>query len=305
MAHRSTPTFGKGRLGATFSPRSPSAVEEPRGREWRGGARPSSTVSGLSTLATINGEDPGDAAGFGLAGGDGNDPNGDGYDDIFIGAYGNDAAGSAAGAAYVVEAPVASTFDLASAQVKITGGSAGDNFGYVVQAPGDFDGDGRADLLVTAPYDDDGGTDAGVVFVFADVNTDGSTKDNDSTDFEVKIIGENASDNLGITAPAVGDVNGDGELDLVVGSAGWDNGSATGAGAVWLLYGPLAGTYDLGTTSDYDARFLGNGASDACGAAVGVGDLDADGADEMLMGCVYGDTGAYAGRGTVSIFAGG
>ena len=149
-----------------------------------------------------------------------------------------------------IRAPPSSA-DLSSAQVKISGGTAGDYFGYAVQAPGDFDGDGREDLLVTAPYDDDGGTDAGVVFLAS------------------------------------------------------DNGSAPGAGAVWLLYGPLAGTYDLGTTSDYDARFLGNGASDACGAAVGVGDLDADGADEMLMGCVYGDVGVDAGRGTVSIFAGG
>ncbi len=261
--------------------------------------------SGLSSLYTINGEDSYDYAGHGLGGHEGNDPNGDGYDDIFVGAFGDDTSGSSAGAAYVVEAPVTATFDLSGAQVKITGASANDYFGYHVQAPGDFDGDGQEDMLVTAPYDDDGGTDAGVVFVFEDVNTDGASKDNDSTDYEIKVVGHNASDYLGITAPAVGDVDGDGELDLLVGANGWDNGTASAAGAAWLIYGPLAGSYDLGSSSDYDARFLGNAASDYCGASVALGDLDADGAAEILMGCTLGDKEGYVDYGTVYIFAGG
>ncbi len=263
-------------------------------------------ASALTTLYVINGEDANDAAGHGLAGGDGSDTNGDGYDDVFIGAWGDDDGGGNTGAAYVVEAPVTGTFDLSSAQVKIIGTTTSETFGYFVGAPGDVDGDGYADMLVTAPRDDGGGSNAGAVLIYEDVNTDATTKDSRNSDYEVKILGQATSDYLGYWEPAVGDVNGDGELDILIGSPNWDASSTvTASGAAWLIYGPLSGVYDLGVTDDYDAVFTGDQANDACGTAVGIADLDLDGLDDMMLSCTSGDYPSHSGVGTLYFFAGG
>ncbi len=262
-------------------------------------------AGGLTSLYVINQEASLDQAGHGLAGGEGNDPNGDGYDDLFIGAYGQDSGASGAGAVYVVEAPITATFSLADAALKIPGTTSSEYFGWAVGAPGDVNGDGQPDMVVTAPRDDDGSYNAGAVYLFEGINPEAGTPDSATSDYAVKIIGANNSDNLGSAQPALGDVNGDGELDIFVGAPNWDNGSASSAGAAWLIYGPLSGVYDLASADGYDATFTGDGSSDACGSSVGIGDLNADGAADMMMGCSKGD---YSGRpdaGTVYFFAGG
>ena len=263
-------------------------------------------ASALTSLYVINGEDASDGAGHGLAGGAGSDTNGDGYDDVFIGAWGDDDGGGNTGAAYVVEAPVTGTYDLSSAPVKIIGTTTSETFGWFVGAPGDVDGDGYADMLVTAPRDDGGGSNAGAICIYEDVNTDAATKDSQNSDYEVKILGQTTSDYLGYWEPALGDVNGDGELDILIGSPNWDASSTvTGSGAAWLIYGPLSGVYDLGVTDDYDAVFTGDQTSDACGTTVGIADLDLDGLDDMMLGCTGGDYPSRSGAGTLYFFAGG
>ena len=259
-------------------------------------------ATGLASIATIRGETALDYAGRGLGGGPGNDTNGDGYDEVFVGAYGQDSGGGNAGAAYVVEAPVASTTYLSAADVKINGDS-GDNLGALVHAPGDVDSDGYADLIAMAPYDDGGGSDAGAVFLFHDVDTDGISKDEDDGDAEAAFLGAAASDLVGSQPIATGDVDGDGSLDLLIGVPDADV-SATGSGAAWLIYGPLFGTYDLSSSTDYDARFLGDSTSDGCGSAVALGDLDANGLEEIVVSCVNGDVGADANVGAVYVFSG-
>ena len=259
-------------------------------------------TTGLASIATIRGETTLDYAGRGLGGGPGNDTNGDGYDEVFVGAYGQDAGGGNAGAAYVVEAPVASTTYLSSADVKING-DAGDNLGALIAAPGDVDGDGYADLIALAPYDDGGASDAGAVFLFQDVDTDGMSPDDDDGDAEAAFLGAAAGDMVGSQAIATGDVDGDGTIDLLIGVPDADV-NATGSGAAWLVYGPLLGTYDLAAPADYDARFLGDAASDGCGEAVALGDLDGNGLAEIVVSCVNGDVGSDTNVGAVYVFSG-
>ena len=75
------------------------------------------------------------------------DVNGDGYDDILVGAYFNDAAATDAGSAYVFfGGPAADTV----ADLTLTGEAAGDTFGLSVSSAGDINGDGYADVLVGA-----------------------------------------------------------------------------------------------------------------------------------------------------------
>ncbi|HEX7079276.1 MAG TPA: integrin alpha [Candidatus Eisenbacteria bacterium] len=99
----------------------------------------------------LTGEAPGDA--FGYAVGTMGDANGDGYADIVVGAYGNDAGGSAAGRAYVF---FGSPVPDAVADHMETGSATLDNLGFAVGGAGDIDGDGYADLIVGAPYADNG-----------------------------------------------------------------------------------------------------------------------------------------------------
>ena len=119
----------------------------------------------------IRGENPGDWAGssVSVAG----DVNGDGIADLIVGADLNDGGGNAAGAAYVVfgsDQGFPALVDLAAVAqgqggFKIQGENAGDRAGRSVSAAGDVNGDGIADLIVSANGNDSGGTDAGAAYV--------------------------------------------------------------------------------------------------------------------------------------------
>ena len=119
-------------------------------------------ASGDLSLATalLAGEGPSDAAGSSVALVP--DFNGDSYDDILVGVPQEGAASTLRGAAYLVSGPVSGTFDLANADVKLTGQSTNDDLGAAVAGLGDIDADGYGDLLVGAPADDSAGTDAGL-----------------------------------------------------------------------------------------------------------------------------------------------
>ncbi|UCB51528.1 MAG: FG-GAP repeat protein, partial [Candidatus Zixiibacteriota bacterium] len=89
------------------------------------------------------------------------DVNNDGFDDLIVGAYGNDAVGLSAGRAYVYSGQTSAllfTFD---------GEAGGDQFGYSVSGAGDVDNDGFHDLVVGAHYNNAGGTDVGRAYVYS------------------------------------------------------------------------------------------------------------------------------------------
>ncbi|MBK6875343.1 MAG: FG-GAP repeat protein [Ignavibacteria bacterium] len=91
-----------------------------------------------------------------------------------------------------------------------TGFAASDQFGYSVSSAGDVNGDGYADLIVGAPFNDAGGLNAGRAYIYF-----GGSIINSGVD--VILTGLAASDQFGFYVSTAGDVNGDGYSDVIVG----------------------------------------------------------------------------------------
>jgi len=125
-----------------------------------------------SADVTILGKAATDYLGFHVSGA--GDVNGDGFDDIIVGAYQNDdcTAGTGCGAAYIFfgTSSFSGTKDLGgsqSADVTILGKAGADYLGFHVSGAGDVNGDGFDDIIVGARGNNDGpGNTAGAVYIF-------------------------------------------------------------------------------------------------------------------------------------------
>jgi hypothetical protein len=248
---------------------------------------PSGTLSADEADLILIGESAEDRAGAALT--DAGDVDGDGLDDLLVGAWGNDTAGLNAGAAYLLLGANAGvgTLDLSAADGIFLGEAVEDYAGFAVAGGGDGDGDGYADLLIGARSSDRGGLDAGATYWLRGPQTGTSSLYAADT----ILIGEAAQDYAGYSLGA-GDVNGDGLTDAIVGAHYNDRGGSA-AGAVFVFTDIGAGVI---STLDAEASYAGAAARDNLGAALGVGDWDGDGADDLLLAAPgHDDGGAEAG----------
>ncbi len=227
------------------------------------------------------------------------DLDGDGITDFAVAAPGSDLNGARSGAVYIFlhspsgDAPIG---DLAD-HLRL-GGDAGDQAGTALADFGDLDGDGYDELLVGAPDQSDGGSGAGAAYLVK-----GPPDSNLSLrDAHARIIGRLPQDHAGNALDRAGDVNGDGWPDLIVGAYIEDSGGLN-AGSAFLVHGPITGTRYL---SDADAGFIGEAESDLAGWSVaGVGDVDADGLDDVLVGAPQHDRGGDQAGVAYLLYAGG
>jgi Ca2+-binding RTX toxin-like protein len=260
----------------------------------------------LSTLDGINGfkvsgEVAGDRSGVSVA--SAGDVNGDGYDDLIIGAYMADPNGNASGASYVVFGKASgfvadldpSTLDGTSG-FRLIGGAAGDRSGYSVASAGDVNGDGYDDLIIGAYGADANGSNSGASYVvfgkasgFA-ASLDLSTLDGTNG---FRISGETSLDQAGRSVASAGDVNGDGYDDLIIGVYQADPNGAN-SGASYVVFGKASGfTANLNpSTLDGTNGFQVNGeaAEDRSGRSVAsAGDINGDGYDDLIIGASEAD----------------
>lgn len=220
------------------------------------------------------------------------DLDGDGWVDLLIGAYFNSTVATDAGAAYVVRGGLlqvqSSPAPLDSAGPTLTGDQVEDRAGWAVAGPGDVDGDGYDDLLVSAPYNEDHGISSGSVYLVYGTTAMTTAPSLALGDTDLQLYGTNEL--AGHALADAGDVDGDGLPELLIGnpnnSAG---GTSTGAAVMVLGLTAASSGADLDLALA-DLTMVGEAWDDHAGYSVaGGGDVDGDGLSDLWIGAPEAD----------------
>ncbi len=200
------------------------------------------------------------------------DVTGDGKGDILVtGVWETDPQGRLCGRAYLYNGATGQLTRAWLSPFRQEGGC----FGWSIASAPDLDGDGAADVIVGAPFEDAGGRKgSGRVYIYSG-----------ATGRYIRTLWSPAYQNegtFGYSVAGIGDINGDGRGDVIVGAPGESVGSSpAGAGRVYVFSGAngqLIRVHRSGTES-VDGAF---GTSVAA-----LGDSNGDGVQDILVGAPH------------------
>jgi len=232
--------------------------------------------------ASFIGEGANDRAGIAVT--NSGDINGDGFDDIVIGADEYEPMGGERGRAYIIlgrTGPWYQDRDLSTADVRIWGEYDENEFGRSVSTGGDINGDGYDDLRIGAPRFEATSTNYSGKsylilggprlsgFIYASSGVDAS------------FIGAGDDEYCGWDGSISGDVNGDGLDDMLIGARNYKINSNY-KGRTYLLLGSRTGWSRDVTLTSADATFIGVGSFSGWTVSI-AGDLDSDGFDDIAI----------------------
>ncbi len=262
----------------------------------------------------IKGQDSIDGVGRSVAAA--GDINGDGFDDLAVGAPSanyrmfNYSYGGAQGEVYIVFGK-AGAFDAdlelsdldGSNGIIIPGFEISGRFGGTVSGAGDINGDGFDDLIIGANRANDrfhyysgpygvGKGESYVIFGKAGGPDHRLSPYRISGEDGFAITGIKYDDHSGYSVSGGGDINGDGYDDLVIGSFGADSNAKEDAGESYVIFGKASGFTDNLNLSELNGNngfvITGINKDDFTGHSVSIaGDINGDGLDDLFIGSAF------------------
>ncbi len=227
------------------------------------------------------------------------DIDGDSISDIAVGVIGDNDGGTKRGAVWIL---FLDTNGMVKSKQKISSTAGNflgvlddfDRMGQGICTIGDINQDGVVDIAVGVRNDDDGGTDRGAIWIML-LNSDGTVLSQSKiSSTQGGFTGSLANGvEFGVALSNMGDLDGNGTDDLLVGSHGDDDGG-TNRGAAWILYmnpdATVKSSFKISSTQGGFAGPLDDG--DIMGwDVIYAGDIDGDGYPEIALGASRDDDG--------------